>query len=363
MATPAGPGPYHSSDVLGRIVLLVTLLAAGLAAACGRHSAGAAPAGDPAPAGPLSIELGARPARMLLTGALAAEDAVSLIAPNVSIWPLQVRWVVEDGTEVAAGDPVVELDNSQLVSRLAEQRAQALAAASRLDATAARVAGELAGVELERVRAEAALAKARLAAELPPGLLAEQEVEERRKELRRAELELGEAEAKATAKRTGGAAEVEIDRVTLETALAAVERAESGVALLILRAPRAGVVVLGNDPQEGRPIRAGDNVWPGLTLARLPDLATLMVEASLFDVDDGAVVPGLAVTATLDAFPERTFAGRVEKVEASAREVSRRSRRRAFVVLIRLDAPDPALMRPGMSVKVEVATPDPRSPR
>jgi HlyD family secretion protein len=98
-------------------------------------------------------------------------------------------------------------------------------------------------------------------------------------------------------------------------------------------------------------------VWVGLPVARIPDLDTMGVTAKLSDVDDGKVTPGEPVICTLDAYPDRTFPGRIAEIMPVAQEDGNRSLRRAYTVRIRLDASDPDRMRPGMSVKVEADGP------
>ncbi len=78
----------------------------------------------------------------------------------------------------------------------------------------------------------------------------------------------------------------------------------------------------------------------------------MIVSAQLSDVDDGRVTAGMQVSATLDAFPELTFEGRVRDVETIADQPSSRSLRRFFRVRVDLDRLDLERMRPGMSVKV-----------
>ena len=47
----------------------------------------------------------------------------------------------------------------------------------------------------------------------------------------------------------------------------------------------------GDHPWEGRKLQEGDTVWVGMTVASLPDLDSMIVEASLSDVDDGRIAP------------------------------------------------------------------------
>ncbi len=290
--------------------------------------------------------------RVLLTGELVAEDAEALVVPNANMWPMQIRWLGEDGVEVRAGDKLVEFDNSQLASRLEEMRTRAREAANRLDSLRAQAASEeaRAGFELEQKRA--AREKARLLAEVPQGVLAERTHRQRQLDLEKAELELASAESKLESTRRAQRAEIEIQRIALQKAHGEVESVEARLELLTLSAARDGILTLKRNRREDRIFQSGDAVYPGRIVGGLPDLSTMIVEARLSDVDDGRVAPGMRVTATLDAFPDLAFGGRVRAVDTIAGQPSSRSLRRFFRVRIDLDRLDLERMRPGMSVKV-----------
>ncbi|HEX9735922.1 MAG TPA: efflux RND transporter periplasmic adaptor subunit [Thermoanaerobaculia bacterium] len=324
-------------------------------AACAETRAGADP--EPGAGGALTVTRGEVAPALLLSGELKAADAIALIAPNANIWPLQIRWIAQDGAVVAAGDVVAEFDNTQLLSNLEEMEVQELEAANRLLSEQARVASEVddAAFEVERLRAE--LAKARLEAAVPPEILSRRKLEEYQLELRRAELRFAGAERKLRTTREAGDADVELQRIALAKASDAVDRARSSIDQLTLTAPRGGVLVVAENDDEGRPLRPGDQAWPGNEVAQLPDLETLEVEARLFDVDDERVRPGQGVRAWLDAFPDREIGGRVREVEEIADQADRFSLRRFFRVRVTLDAVDVERMRPGMSVKVLAAEP------
>jgi len=291
---------------------------------------------------------------ILLTGELIAEDAAVLIAPHANVWPLQIRWLIEDGSEVQPGDRVVEFDNSQLVASLHEHRLQVVEAASRLASLRATSAARLATAELALEQSRAALDRARIDSAVPEGALAAREYERLRLELRRAELELQEAQFKLEREREVTASDIEIQRIALDQARIRVERAEAGAEILTLRAPRQGIVIVARNRREDRTFYEGDTVWPGMAVATLPDLATMVVSAHLFYVDDGQVEAGMPVVATLDTFPEETFPGRVREVDRFAQKTSWRSLRRAFGVVIELENLDTGRMLPGMSVKAEI---------
>lgn len=121
-----------------------------------------------------------------------------------------------------------------------------------------------------------------------------------------------------------------------------------------LKAPRDGMVLVGDHPWEGRKLQLGDSVWVGLAVATLPDLSSMIVQANLSDVDDGRIAPGMEVVCTLDAYPNAPYRGQVTEISPVARESKRSPLLRYFPVRIALDKSDPEHMRPGMSVRVEV---------
>src|SRR6185503_4684735 len=146
------------------------------------------------------------------------------------------------------------------------------------------------------------------------------------------------------------AADVKVLRITLDKARREVAQSEESLRGLQLRASRPGVVLLGRSPNEDRPVQLGDNLWPGLRAASLPDLSELEVAAYLPEVDDGRVLVGQPARVILDSALERVHEGRVETVAAVAQAARYAG---GFKVRVSLAKTDPASMRPGLSARVE----------
>lgn len=307
----------------------------------------------------LTARRGALRPRLLLTGELAAARALQLKVPRTPNGQVQIRWLERDGTPVRAGQKVVDFDNSSFTSELEEKRSTAAQAADELERKQAEAQSTLAEklFLVEKNRTE--VAKARLKASLPADILAAREIQDRQLDLKRAETELAKAEADLAAYRQESAADVELQRIELERSRREIREAEKAIEILSLRAPRDGIVLAGEHPWEGRKVQEGDSLWPGLTVATLPDMTSLRVEAELSDVDDGRIAPGMEATCTLDAYLSERFRCRVAEIAAVARERSSGSLRRYFPVRITLDRLD-RRMRPGMSVRVEVLGPEVR---
>lgn len=335
-------------------LLLTALLGAAPLHGCG--GAGADPASAAtaeASPGPV-VRRGEFRSTLLLTGELRAARAVDLIVPRTPRWRLQLKWMVDDGTAVDAGEPVVEFDSSEFTSDLEEKKLSLREQENELVRLRAEGEVNLAEKGYAIESRQVALAKARIAADVPRELLPGSEYEEKQLELRRAELELAKAEEDLEAARAEHEAELAMKRIEIERARREIEAAERAVDAVTITAPEAGIFVVEEHRWEGRKIQEGDMVFAGQTVARLPDLATMEVDARLSDVDDGRVEPGMDAACTLDAYPETTYPCRVTSVAPVARESNRASLLRFFDVRLELLEDDPERMRPGMSVKVEV---------
>lgn len=337
--------PFSVCLLLGCLPLL-----AGCSETAGRAEADAG--------GGLTAHRGAFRQRLLLTGELAAERGEQLVVPRTNAFQLQVRWMAEDGVRVKAGDPVVSFDNSQFASDLEEKRLSASQAGSQLASAEAESRTTLAQKRFDLEKARSELEKARIAAALPKDLLSLRDYQERQLALKRAQSELEKAQAALSTQGKVSSTDLQVQKISLEKSRREIHDAEEAIESLTLRAPRDGMMLVGKHPWEGRKLQVGDTVWVGMAVATLPDLSSMIVQASLSDVDDGRITPGMEVLCTLDAYPDTTYKGRVAEISPVARESQRSPLLRYFPVRIDLERSDPARMRPGMSVRVEVLGPE-----
>ncbi|MEO1365733.1 MAG: efflux RND transporter periplasmic adaptor subunit [Acidobacteriota bacterium] len=335
-------------------VAWLTAAAFGLLAGCAGPSTAVGAAGGGGSEDALVVERGELQPRLLLTGELVAGEAERLLVPNTNFWPVSLRWLIEDGAQVRTGDRLAEFDGSQLAGRLESLENTVVNAQIALLGARSNAASELESAQFQLAQQQASYDKAKLEADLPDGLLAEQEMASRRLTYEKATLELEQSRQAVEAAIRAGDESIRLEEIKLGKAERALDRAQRNLEALTLKAPRDGIVLVTLNRREGRPFQTGDNAWPGLAVVTLPNLESLRVEAQLFDVDDGRVRPGQAVTATLDAFPDWQIGGVVHSVDPIADETDRSSTRRRFRVDIALDDVDPARMRPGMSVKVDV---------
>ncbi len=208
--------------------------------------------------------------------------------------------------EQAAADARLR-DASQRLARAQQLSAEGLAPASDLDA--ARAAADAAAAQVGAVRAAAARVRQSLAA---------------------AARRVAQARAQQTSRRD----------ILLKTAVAS---------------PIDGIVTRLR-VREGEMVVIGLQNQPGTTLMTVSDLGAIDAEVKVAEADVLRLAIGQPADVTLEALPNRRFAGHVVEIGASALPVAGTgAAAREFKVVVRLENPDPGL-RPGLTCDAEIVT-------
>ncbi len=269
--------------------------------------------------------------------------------------------LVEEGDEVAAGDPLLRLDDERERARLSEAEAALAAAEARLQAARAgeraaerQIAVADAAVRMAEAQRDGAEAALRLTATQAQATIAQAEAQ-----VRQAVAGIGQAEANLEAARAALAqagANASLAVAQRDQAVAARDTASLAVRERTLRAPFDGrVVSIGVEVGEtlGGAGGAGGSE-PG-TAVRLADLSGWRARTTnLTELQVVAVQPGDEVTVEVDALPGVAIAGVVERIGYRAEPVRGDV---TYVATIRLDAAslteaERSALRPGMTAVV-----------
>jgi len=292
--------------------------------------------------------------RLLLTGTLDSVDATEIRVPKTPDSQIQIRWMVEDGTEVQKGDRILEFDNTSFIETAEKKKIELDGARRDLDQQKARTEANLIEAELSFEKTRIQQEKAALLAGIPKTLISRREFQDHQMALRRAEADHEKARVDQETATKTEKLEIQIAEIKIRGIRRELRIAEDAIDALTVHAPQDGVISVAEHPWEGRKIKVGDSLWAGLTVMRMPNLDHMAVHARLFDVDDGRLRPGMSVSCILDTYPQDVFKGNIREITPIAQEVGVFSLRRAFDVNIDLKRSDPSKMRPGMSVRVEV---------
>jgi len=300
--------------------------------------------------------------RLVLTGELRAVEATEITVPRTPMWIIRIGWMIEDGSEVAKGDKILEFDTAAFTDALDEKRISVDRAMRNLDQEKARSEAALLNAHLRLEKARINHEKAKLEAAVPEHLLSKKTYQEFKIALQRAKVEHEKALEDLHSAEKSGETEVRVREVELAKIEREVITAESAIDELVIEAPEDGIVIVAEHPWEGRKFKEGDSPWVGLTVLRMPNLDTMAVRARLFDVDDGLLTAGTSIRCVLDTYHELSFDGIVRDITPIAQEASPFSMRRVFDVNIDLATNDRQRMRPGMSVRLEALIKQPGTP-
>jgi HlyD family secretion protein len=136
---------------------------------------------------------------------------------------------------------------------------------------------------------------------------------------------------------------------TVRQKQAAVEQARLDLVHTEIRAPVDGVVVSrAVDP--GQTVAASLQAPTLFTIAQ--DLTQMQVEAAVDEADVGRLREGMGATFTVDAFPGRTFSGRISQIRKAAQVVSNVV---SYTTIITVSNADLTLL-PGMTANVRIQT-------
>lgn len=117
-----------------------------------------------------------------------------------------------------------------------------------------------------------------------------------------------------------------------------------------IRAPMAGTI-LEKNVEEGSVIQsASGNVSGGTTLFVMANLEEMQVRTRVDESDMGELSPSLTTSVIVEAYPDITFPGRLDKIEPQAEVVQNVT---MFPVIIALPN-STGLLKPGMNAEVEI---------
>ncbi|HPF61036.1 MAG: HlyD family efflux transporter periplasmic adaptor subunit [Gemmatimonadetes bacterium] len=291
------------------------------------------------------------------SGELQALSAVEITAPEkaqqAGAFQMKIAELVPEGTIVAAGDKVAELDRSSLATRMQEvglavQKASAVYEQAQLDSalTLSKAREDIRTMELGLE--EKKLAKEQAVFEAPTvRRQAEIDLEKAERALAQARLDYDTRTEQSKAKMR----EVGADLSREQNRMQAVQDVMGEFTIM---APAPGMVIYrkewnGKKRQVGSQVSAWDPV-----VATLPDLNHMESITYVNEIDIKKLSVDQPVTLTLDSDPDKVLTGIVTKV-ANVGEERPNTDAKVFEVRIAIEQSDTTL-RPGMTTANVIRT-------
>jgi HlyD family secretion protein len=251
-----------------------------------------------------------------VVGATGTLEAVTTVQIGSQVSGTIESLYADFNSVVKKGQVIARLDPSLFEARLGQEKANLLSARANVDRSRASV---------EDTRQKYERAKELAAQQLVP----------------QTDLET------AKANYDGAVAQLKASEAASSQAEASVHQAEVDLSHTIITTPIDGVVISRN-VDIGQTVAASFQAPVLFVIAN--DLAEMRVNASVDEADVGNVKEGQEVSFRVDAFPDRSFDGRVEQVRLNPTTVSNVV---TYNAIVAVDNRDLAL-RPGMTATVSV---------
>lgn len=255
-----------------------------------------------------------------------------------------VRVAVDEGSEVSAGQLLIELDRRDARAAQASAEAAVALAGAQLQAL---VEVELPAASQSLDQAQANLTQLskqfdRITDLKTRGFVGQAELDKARRDRDVAQSQVSAARLQVLTRRPGGSGAA-IAAATLAQAQAALDQAIAKLGQFQIVAPASGVLV-------SRAVESGDIAQPGQELMVLASTGQTQIEVQLDEKNLGKLKLGQAALASADAYPNERFAATLSYINPGI-DATRGA------VMIRLDViAAPAYLRQDMTVSVDIAT-------
>ena len=290
------------------------------------------------------------------TGELKAKNSVKIRGPqgmrSAGIYQTNITDLVTEGTVVEEGGYVATLDRTELQTKLREAQTQIDLIDTQLEQAKIDTAIELRGLRDEIVNSRFAREERTLEVEQskyePQMVIRQAEIE-----LERSDRDFGQLATKYELTQERAVAKIAEIQAKLKQQTDKLSELSGLSGKFTVNAPAAGMVIYARS-WNGK-VTAGSQVstWDP-TVAELPDLSEMLSKTYVNEVDISRVQPGQDVRISVDAFPDKSYEGRVVSV-ANIGESLKGYDAKVFEVNVSLFESD-SILRPAMTTSNEILT-------
>jgi HlyD family secretion protein len=288
-------------------------------------------------------------------GELTARSSVQINAPR-NIPDLQIIWLAPSGSDVEPGKPVIRFDPSGAKQQIDEHTANLRSAQANLDQALAQSRITAEQDKLDLAKAKYDLEKAQLEAS-KQAIVSAIQGEESKIDSGLAADKLRVQEATVNLHQKSDEAKIASLTRLRDQEQHELEIVKAQLDAMEVKSPSKGIITYLSNTSQGwlnaQPFKVGDHASPGTALAEIPDLSTIQIESKVDEVDRGRISVDDSVMVHIDAFPEKTWNGKLNAISPLTEQNWEWPPTKNFKAYAGLDQPDKRL-RPGMNASADV---------
>src|SRR5262245_42726693 len=252
--------------------------------------------------------------------------------------PLVIVRLARAGTVVRRGDLLVEFDRTAQLKNARDREAEYLDILAQIEQKRAEQIIARAARQTGLKLAENAVRRAELDL-VGVEMLAKITAEKNQQALEEARAKLAQLRTTNELHERAAIADVRMLEIQRDRTKNAWDHAVTNATHMRIVSPLDGLVVLRSVFRAGAmaEMQEGEEVRPGIPILEVVDPSAMRVRAAVNQADVASLAPGLNVRITLDSYPSRTFAGRLENLSPVATTSSMSTRVRTFVALFSVE--------------------------
>ncbi len=304
-------------------------------------------------AGPtVEVKRGSVRKTLLLDGELRAVRSRTIYGSSSD--EAKIVYMPLEGTVVKAGDLVVELDSTNIQTKIKDTDERIVAAENEIVRVKSQHESALRDLEVELSKLWLVYEQAKLKSKVPHEVISRREYQDAQLALEKSKTEYENHLNKIEQKKKEQSAELQVKTIEKDKLKVQLDRAKSDLEGMRIKAPTDGMALYNDHWNERRKLQIGDVVWGGWPVIQLPDLTEMEVLAQVNEVDGPRLSIGAKAEVKLDSYPDQSITGEISDISQTAIKASRMAKAKIFRVTISLDKTLMEIMKPGMSAQVSV---------
>ncbi|GGW69092.1 HlyD family secretion protein [Alishewanella tabrizica] len=288
------------------------------------------------------------------TGQLAAANSFTVSPPSVGrMWQYNIREMAPEGTMLTKDTSVIAFDGQSLQDELRNKTLELKSAEQELTNRLTADEQRFEELKLQQAERKNDHDREKRKAEIVDHSRSENDRRKAQIDYTIAQSQYQLAQSRLDFHQQQRAAEKQIISSKISRLTAEVQQLQRELASLRIQAPFDGIMVYVPD-YNGEKSSVGDTIQFGQPIAEVSQLDTLYIKTEIDEIDLKFLQPGLTVQITLDAYPERSFSGVLTDLGNAVRNKSAENLSRVVDASITMDTPDLAIMRPGMTARLQI---------
>lgn len=287
------------------------------------------------------------------SGELAAVETKAFILPRYGdYWyEMKIIGLLDHGTEVKAGDSIIQLDPSEVKKVIIELEGQLETEQANMDKLLVNQSNRRTELETNLKNGMASFNLKKLEMEYTK-FESNQIRKTKEMEFEQEKIALEKTKRAIEFNRIVEKNDLIIQKIRINQMKKNIKSAYDVLPKLTIRTPIPGIFQIARNRRNRSQLKIGDQIYQGANMGNVPNLSKMKVETQVNEFDFEKVEVGQKVVVRLDALPDVSFDGEVSLIEKLCYRKEQKSKQKVFDVEVTILDQDERL-KPGMTVSCE----------